>query len=307
MKDKGEREKGKGKREKGKGKELNILSPVSCLLHTSHFRLYTSYFILLCLLPFPLKSQAAELKEIKRRGYLVVGVKDNLRPLGFRDAKGRLQGLEIDIAQRLAEDLLGKPNAVKFLPVANSDRLNVVLEDKVDLTIARVTSTDSRARLVDFSSPYYFDGTALVAKKGSRQRLKDVASDNIAILKGSSSIATVRYLLPRVQLVGVDSYQQAHSLMESGKTSAFAADASVLSGWIQEYPQYQLLPTLLSAEPLCVVMPKGLQYDELRRQVNAAIASYSASGWLQQRAAFWGLPVDKSSERAGLTPRTGDN
>ena len=298
---------GEGERERIKYSVSCLLSPVSCLLSPSHFILYTSYFIFLCLFPFPLKSHAAELKEIKKRGYLVVGVKDNLRPLGFRDAKGRLQGLEIDIAQRLAQDLLGKPNAVRFLAVANSDRMNVVLEDKVDLTIARVTLTDSRARLVDFSSPYYFDGTALVAKKGSRQRLKDVASDNIAILKGSSSIATVRYLLPRVQLVGVDSYQQAHSLMESGKTSAFAADASVLSGWIQEYPQYQLLPTLLSAEPLCVVMPKGLQYDQLRRQVNAAIASYSASGWLQQRAAFWGLPVDKSSKPARLTSPTGND
>ncbi len=306
--------KGKGERVKGKGKELNILSWVSCLLspshftlHTSHFTLYTLYFILLCLFPFSLKSQAAELKEIKKRGYLVVGVKDNLRPLGFRDAKGRLQGLEIDIAQRLAQDLLGKPDAVRFQPVANSDRMNVVLEDKVDLTIARVTSTNSRARLVDFSPPYYFDGTALITKKGDLTRLKDLASQNIAVLKGSDSIATVRYFLPSVQLVGVDSYQQAYSLLESGKTTAFAADASVLTAWVQEYPQYQLLPTLLSAEPLCVVMPKGLQYDELRRQVNAAIANYSASGWLRQRAAFWGLPLDKSTPANLTSPTTNDN
>jgi polar amino acid transport system substrate-binding protein len=45
-------------------------------------------------------------------------------------------------------------------------------------------------------------------------------------------------------------------------------------------------------------MPKGLQYDDLRRQVNAAIARYAKEGWLQQRAAFWGLPVEKS----GLPP-----
>jgi len=36
-----------------------------------------------------------------------------------------------------------------------------------------------------------------------------------------------------------------------------------------------LLTTLLGADPLCVVMPKGLQYD-LRRQLIAAIARYSA-------------------------------
>jgi polar amino acid transport system substrate-binding protein len=246
------------------------------------------------LYPFTSKSNAAEFKEIQQRGYLLVAVKDNSRPLGFRDERGNLRGLEIDLAQRLATDLLGSPEAVKFIPVANRDRLNAVMEDKVDLAIASVTATDSRSRLVSFSPPYYMDGAAIVAKRSTAQSLNDVARQTVAILKGSSTIPTVKYLLPQVQLFGVDSYQQAHSLLESGKAAAFAADASVLSGWVQQYPQYEILPTLLSAEPLAVVMPKGLQYDDLRRQVNAAIARYAAEGWLRQRAVFWGLPIDKS-------------
>lgn len=237
-------------------------------------------------------STNAALTEITQRGYVIVAVKDNLRPLGFRDANGKLQGLEIELAQRLAQDLLGKPDAIRLQPVANRDRLAVVLEGKVDLTIANVTATESRARLVNFSSPYYFDGTALVTKSASVQRLRDVARRKIAVLKGSSTIATVRYLLPSAQLVGVDSYQKARLLLDANGADAFAADASVLSGWVQEYPQYRLLPTLLSAEPLCVVMPKGLQYDELRRRVNTAIARYSSEGWLKQRAKYWGLPLD---------------
>lgn len=239
-----------------------------------------------------LLSNAAELKEITQRGYLIVAVKDNLRPLGFRNATGNLQGLEIELAQRLAQDLLGEPDALRLQPVANRDRLAVVLEGKVDLTIASVTATESRSRLVNFSRPYYFDGTALITKSASVQRLRDVARSKIAVIKGSSTIATVRYLLPSAQLVGVDSYQKARLLLDANGAAAFAADASVLSGWVQEYPQYRLLPTLLSAEPLCIVMPKGLQYDELRRRVNAAITRYSSEGWLKQRAKYWGLPLD---------------
>ncbi len=70
--------------------------------------------------------QSAELEEIERRGELIVAVKDNLRPLGFRDANGKLQGLEIDLARRLAEELLGNPDAVVLQPVTNRDRLTVV-------------------------------------------------------------------------------------------------------------------------------------------------------------------------------------
>ena len=236
-------------------------------------------------------GNAAELREIKKRGYAVIAIKDNLRPLGFRDSHGQLQGLEIDLAQRLAQDLLGKSDAVRLQPVVNQERLSVVLEDKVDMTIASVTATEPRARLVSFSVPYYLNSIALITKDASVQKLGDVAVKKIAVLNGSSTIARIRYLLPTAQLVGVASYEQARSLLEMGGATAFAADASVLSGWIQEYPQYRLLPTLLGADALCVVLPKGLQYEQLRQQVNAAIARYSTEGWLQQRVQYWGLPL----------------
>ncbi len=235
-------------------------------------------------------ASAAELTKIQRRGYLNIAVKDNLRPLGFRNVKGDLQGLEIDLAQQLAADLLGKTNAVKLKPVANRDRLSQVLDNKVDLTIARVTATESRARLVSLSIPYYFDGTRLITKNTSLQKLSDLEKQKIAVLNNSSTIADVRYYLPHADLVGVNSYQEGRSLLENNTVVAFAADTSVLSGWVQQYPQYRLLPVKLSTEPLSVVMPKGLQYDDLRRRVNGAIARYLETGWLQQRAQHWGLP-----------------
>ncbi|MEH2291744.1 transporter substrate-binding domain-containing protein [Nostoc sp.] len=237
-----------------------------------------------------LTASAAEMPEIQQRGYLIVAVKDNLRPLGFRDASGNLQGLEIDLAQRLSVDLVGKAKAVKFKPVANSDRLSVVLDKKVDFAIARVTATESRARIVSFSVPYYLDSTVLVTKDTSVQQLSDLAKQKVAVLNNSSTIAKVRYYLPSAELVGVNSYHEAREKIESNAALAFAADASVLSGWVQQYPQYRLLQTKLSTEPLSVVMPKGLQYDKLRRNVNEAIARYLAEGWLQQRSQYWGLP-----------------
>jgi polar amino acid transport system substrate-binding protein len=237
-----------------------------------------------------LPASAAEMPEIQKRGYFTIAVKDNLRPLGFRDANGNLQGLEIDLAQRLAADLLGKAEAVKLQPVANRDRLSVVFNHKVDFTIARVTATESRARIVNFSVPYYLDGAYLITKDNSVQELRDLANRKIAVLNHSNTIAQVRYYLPKAELVGVNSYQEAREQLENNTVTAFAADGSVLSGWIKQYPQYRLLPNKLSTEPLSVVMPKGLQYNELRLKVNEAIASYTLEGWLKQRAQYWGLP-----------------
>jgi polar amino acid transport system substrate-binding protein len=264
----------------------------SVAINRLHLVLSATIICILCcsILATGFSASAAQMPEIQQRGYLTIAVKDNLRPLGFKDANGNLQGLEIDLAKRLATDLVGKANAVRFKPVANRDRLSVVLDQKVDFAIARVTATESRSRLVSFSVPYYFDGAVLITKDASIQQLSDLAKRKIAVLNNSSTIAQVQYYVPNAELVGVNSYNQAREQIESNAAVAFAADTSVLSGWVQQYPQYRLLPTKLSTEPLSVVMPKGLQYDELRRKVNEAIARYIAEGWLQQRSQYWGLP-----------------
>ena len=235
-------------------------------------------------------SHAAELAEIEQRGYLIVGVKDNLRPLGFTNEAGELEGLEIDLAHWLAERILGDAEAIVFQPLANQERLSALLEDEVDLVVARLTFTASRSRLVDFSQPYYFDGTALITQNGSLQRLSDLRHQPIAVLHDSDTIATVRFQIPTARLVGVGSYEEAKALLETGQAVAFAADASVLTGWVQEYPSYRLLPVLLSAEALAVGLPRGLQYDSLRRQVNRAIEQWRTEGRLQERVQHWGLP-----------------
>lgn len=237
-------------------------------------------------------AYAAELSAIRDRGYLIVGVKDNLRPLGFRNSQNQLQGFEIDVARQLAADLLGDKTAVEFKPLLNQDRLDALLEGDVDLLIARMTITDARSRLVDFSQPYYVDGTAFITRDAAIQNLRDLQQQSVAILRGADTIPTVRSLLPSVRLQGVESYAEARTLLETDQVSAFAADAALLTGWIQENPEYRLIPTLISAEALAIAMPKGVQYDELRRQVNQSVSRWQTQGWLRQRIAEWGLPAD---------------
>ncbi len=237
-----------------------------------------------------LPGRTADLEEISQRGYLIVAVKDNLRPLGFRDNQGQWQGLEIDIAKRLAIELLGKPEAIKLQAVANTDRLKVVLNNQVDMTIAGVTRTESRSRLVSFSHPYYIDSTTLITKNQQLQELHDGKNLKIAVLEGSTTIAIIKYFLPAAKLIGVNSYQEALTVLENNYAYAFAGDASVLAGWVQEYPQYRILPIKLATQALCIVMAKGLQYDALRQKVTAAIERWQNEGWLTQRAQYWGLP-----------------
>ncbi|MBE9079496.1 transporter substrate-binding domain-containing protein [Romeria aff. gracilis LEGE 07310] len=237
----------------------------------------------------PSSGLAADLAEIQSRGYLIIAVQEDRPPLGFRDSSGELAGFEVDLAHRLAEALLGDANAVQLRPVSNVDRVNAVLADEVDLAIAAVTLTEPRRRLVSFSDPYYLDGTGFIAQSQDVQQLSDLRLRTIALLQGSSAIAHVRYRLPAARLVGVESYQAALALIEQGEVDAFAGDISVLVGWAQQDSTYRLLPEVISVEPLAVVLPKGVQYDELRTGVNAAIRGWAEQGWLNEWAADWGL------------------
>jgi polar amino acid transport system substrate-binding protein len=234
--------------------------------------------------------QAETLKGIRQRGRLTVAVKDNTRPLGFRDNQGQLQGLEIDIARRLSTEILGSPDKVDLLPVANQDRLRVLLENRADVTIARLTINRARSRIVDFSRPYYKDSTAILTNQSKIRQRHQLDGQPIAVLPGSSSAYEGSYQLNPSQWVAAASYQEAKALLDGGKVAAFVADRSVLVGWMQEYPrQYYLLDTVLAFDSIGVAVPRGRQYDELWYLIDQAIGRWEKEGWLRQRQEFWGL------------------
>lgn len=232
----------------------------------------------------------AQTVDLENKEVLTIAVKNNSPPLGFLNSEGELQGLEIDIAKRLAKELLGSESKLKLLPVTNQERLDVVMNGVADLAIAKMTLNNGRSQLVDFSPYYYLDGTGIISKNQQIKQTSDLTTKKIAVLNQSTTIPVIRAKLPQANLVGVDSYQEAYQLLESGQVQAFAADQSTLTGWIKEYPDYYFVSQHLSGEPLAIVMPKGLQYRNLRNQVNQAIALWRDSGWLLQRATYWGLP-----------------
>ncbi len=233
---------------------------------------------------------SADLETIRARGRLIVAVKDNLRPLGFRGRAGQLQGFEIDIAQRLALEILGHADAVVLKPVLNQDRVRLVLEDQVDIAIAHMTCTSTRSRVVSFSLPYYFGGVGLVTRDPTIQAMTDLKTQAIAVLASSSTLDTLRAQLPAANLVSVLSYAAGRDLLETGGAIVFAADSTVLSGWVQESPHYRLLSFTPSAIPLCIVLAKGQQSRELHRRIDEILRKWKAEGWLKARAAHWGLP-----------------
>ncbi|MFQ4139875.1 transporter substrate-binding domain-containing protein [Nodosilinea sp. PGN35] len=233
---------------------------------------------------------AADLDTIRQRGRVVVAVRDGWQPLSFRNGDDDLVGLEVDLARGLASAIFADPAAVELMVVASGDRIPAVLDGRADLAIAGLTLTAGRQRLVSFSPPYYLDGGAVLVRDPQVQSLADLQRRRLGVLQGASTVAVVRHLLPLAALTPLASYQEAFNRLSTGQIDGFAGDVTVLVGWQQNHSGYYLVPRLLSAEPLAIALPKGTQYTELRALVNQTVIGWHHSGWLEERATFWGLP-----------------
>ena len=112
-------------------------------------------------------AETDALAKIKKRGYVRVGVFSDKPPFGYVDKEGKNQGYDIYFAKRIAKDLLGDESKVKFELVEAAGRVEVLVSDKVDITLANFTKTPERARVVDFALPYMKVSLGVVSPDGA--------------------------------------------------------------------------------------------------------------------------------------------
>ena len=225
------------------------------------------------------------LDKIQKRGKLIIGVKDNLPPLGFRDRDGNLAGLEIDIAQELAKEL---NIPLELVPLKNRDRLTALQNNQVDLAIAQITVTNNRSRLVDFSLPYYTDSTIAIAKRGlnSQDLAQPIA---IGVLKNSAAIAVIQSRFPKAAIIGASSYTDGLEALQLGKVKAFVGDRTSLSQWLTEHSDYEIIGQPLAVHSLAIALPRGLQHLDLRDRVFDIVEKWRKNGWLKEKINYWNL------------------
>ena len=109
------------------------------------------------------QARADVLEDIKKRGTLVVGVKADYKPFGFRDPSGAIIGLEPDLAADVAKQLGVK---LELVPVVSANRMEFLGQGKIDLMIATMSDKPERRKVVQVIEPlYYSDAVNLLLKK----------------------------------------------------------------------------------------------------------------------------------------------
>ena len=89
-------------------------------------------------------------EEIIKRNKLIVGVNSDVKPFGFTNSKGELDGFDVDLAKLLAKHILGSESKLEVVPVNPTSRIRMLNTKKVDIVIATMTITPQRQMVVDF-------------------------------------------------------------------------------------------------------------------------------------------------------------
>ena len=119
--------------------------------------------VLLLAAPCRAQTLGAANTDISAQGELVVGTKE-APPFAMKAADGTWNGISIDLWRRVADELhlhyrFAEEPTVQVL-------INGVTEGRFDIAVAALTVTAKRARIIDFTQPFYTTGLGIAVPAG---------------------------------------------------------------------------------------------------------------------------------------------
>jgi polar amino acid transport system substrate-binding protein len=254
--------------------------------------------VIFCLGVIAVPGQAKTLKDIIKSGKIVIGVKGDYPPWGVINAKNKFEGWEIDLCHKLAEYLFGDPNAVEFVAVTGGNRIPFLNSGKIDIIWATMGYTKKRAKVVDYSIPYFKSGVQLLTKKGSGlNTLEGLSGKKVITIKGTTGAQGLEKLVPDARQIKFDKTSEALQALRDDRGIAFAQDDILLFKLVQDNPDWQVVGRVFNPTDWGVGFRKG--EDDIRMYVDQALLTMYHSGYLKGRLKKWwsGQELDEYLKR----------
>ena len=214
--------------------------------------------------------------KVMERGKLVVGVKADYKPWGYRNSDGELVGMEIDMAKDVA-DKMGVE--VELVPVQSSNRMQFLEGGKIDLMIATMSDRADRREIVGIVGPnYYTSGTNVMSPKPvGLSKWEDLRDKPVCGKQGAfyNQIVEERYGAKVIAFTGNAEAKQA---LRDKKCVAWVYDDSSIGSDLSsgDWPEFEMPLTSEDDNPWALAVPlaekdcvfgrfmSGMQYDWLQ-------------------------------------------
>lgn len=240
------------------------------------------------------KKPEERVPEIVKRGRIIVGVDQSLNLLSFRDSTtGELAGFEVSLAQEIARDIFGNPNAVEFRYVGSTERIDALKNGTVDVVLRTMTVNSERKAEVSFSAPYLTSRAGILVVSSSTLGTSETTSNEldhkrICVSRASTTEEMLRRIAPNSTLLLVGSWSDCLVAIQNNQAEVVVADDTILAGINDQDPATAIVERGLSTEQYAAGVAR--HNTGLVRQINATLERLREDGTWQSLYDVWFSP-----------------
>ena len=226
---------------------------------------------------------AGVLEDIKTRGELIAGVKPDYPPFANRDKSGAIVGLEVDLAQDLADRLGVK---LKLFPVSADGRIQFLQQGSIDVLIATMAVTEPRRRQTDLIEPYYYaTRIALLTPKNAKiASLADLKDKPVCTILHGYCTDELSSRAPQAKLIAVRSLAEGAKALHNKRCAAFADENAQLfelkNGGGGPFADHHVVSLDFDPLPWAIAVRSGEKDTAFGKLISAAVTDWHKSGRL---------------------------
>lgn len=213
----------------------------------------------------------------REAGILTVGTELPAPPFYLGDDYESLTGgFEYDLAQALAEELGLTEAKIVEMPFAG---VVAGQECPCDLDLSQVTITDERAKVVDFTVPYFDADQGVLVKKGKKVATMAEAK----ALQWGAQVNTTgldfieKTIKPNKKAQVYNTTVDAFNALDAGQIDAVLLDTPIVLGQAKSTPRFEVVAQFKTGEQYGGIVKKG---SANLKAINAALEKLKAGGVL---------------------------
>lgn len=252
------------------------------------------------------RANADDLAAIKQRGTLIVGVKTDYPPFGFRSPSGEIEGIEPALAADVAKSLGVR---LELVPVVASNRIQFLQQGKIDLIIATMNGTMERRSAVDIVQPYYYAAgyNIMVPKSINLTSWAELKGKLVCGIQGAyyNLEATMNFELQVTAFAGT---AEALTALKQGHCMGFLFDDTAIEGYMLEpaWNDYEMPLKSQEVQPWGLAVRKG--QPEWAAYLSAMVKKWAKDGTILDLETKYHIQHSKFVEDAhqGASLSSGD-
>ncbi len=233
-----------------------------------------------------LGSEDVTWQAMQRRGSWRVGMDPSFPPFEMLDENGQPVGLDVDLAQAMAQEW---GLELEIVALGFDGLVDALLAGKIDSVVSALPYDPRLTEDIAYSPPYFEAGVRLVTPQGSPiQGVQALAGKRVAVEWGSAGDGVGRRLRreePSIQLVQRPTPQEAVAALLSGEADALLIDGVTLGLAQAQGAPLQAVGPPLESEPYVIAVP--LDAPILQERVREALEGLAQSGALARLEARW--------------------